>query len=189
MNRPTFLEGALVALIASLGASILFAALGGVAASGGVLRLLIPGIGLAYVLYLLGRSAERVGRITTLAAWVLVAGAAWGLGLPLVLYLLVHVGLIWLVRSLYFHASLLAAGVDLGLSGLGLAAAVWAALYTGSVLPSVWCFFLVQALFVAIPPRLPGRASRPDSDADTEDRFGCAERAADAALRKLSSVR
>ena len=188
MKRPTFLEGVMVALVASLSASVLDTALGALFGSRGVLRLLIAGIGLGYVLYLLSRSTERVGRVTTLLVWTLAAGAAWGLGLPIMLFLLVHLGLIWLVRSLYFHSSLLAATADLGLNGLSLAVAVWAALHTGSLLLSVWCFFLVQALFVAIPPRLPRRMPRPDPDAEGDDRFQRAHRAADAAIRKLSLI-
>lgn len=186
MNAPSFLEGVLVALAASLGASILQAALGTLIGDSGGLRLVIAALALGYILYLLGRSRERVGRMTSLVAWTLAAGAAWGLGLPLGPYLLVHLGLIWLVRSLYFHASLLAALADLGLQILGLAAALWALLHTGSLLLAVWCFFLVQALFVAIPPRLPRPAPPPDANGD---RFRHAERAADAALKRLASLR
>jgi len=36
------------------------------------------------------------------------------------MYLLVHLGLIWLIRSLYFYSSVLSALADLGLGGLGL---------------------------------------------------------------------
>jgi len=190
MKRPTFLEGVLVALAASLGAGVLGTALGTLFAGAGVLHLVTAVVGLSYVLYLLSRSPERVGRITTLVAWILAAGAAWGLGLPIGLYLLAHLGLIWLVRSLHFHSSLLAAVADLGLSGLGLAAALWAVLHTGSLLLGVWCFFLVQALFVVIPPRLSRRPFRPSPGAEGDEgdeRFRQAERAADAALRKRVS--
>lgn len=188
MNRPSFLEGVLVALLASIGASVLSAAFGTLFTGRVVLPWVVAGIGLAYVLYLLGRSSESVGRPTALVAWTLGAGAAWGLGIPLGLYLLVHLGLIWLIRSLYFHASLLAAAADLCLLGLGLATALWALLHTGSLLLGVWCFFLVQALFVAIPPRLPRRAGPPHLEGDP-DRFEHARRAADAALKRLTSLR
>ena len=57
----------------------------------------------------IGRSGERVGRITTVACWLAVASGAWLLGLPLVGYVLLHVGLVWLVRSLYHYSGVLPA--------------------------------------------------------------------------------
>ena len=77
MKRPTFLEGVGVAIAASLAGSVLYTAMDVVFPGGPVLRLLIAGIGLAYVIYLLSRSPEHVGRITATAAWALVAGVLW----------------------------------------------------------------------------------------------------------------
>ena len=51
---------------------------------------------------------------------------------------------------------------------------------------SLWSFFLVQALFVAIPPHL-GRRSQ--SERGPEDTFQRAHRNAEQALRRLASVR
>ena len=102
---------------------------------------------------------------------------------------MLHIGLIWLVRSLYFYASVVSALTDLGLSGLALAAAVWAVTHTGSLFLAIWCFFLVQALFVAIPHALSGKAAPGiQPAADRDDRFERAHRAAEAAVRKLSSI-
>jgi len=53
------------------------------------------------------RSGERVGRVTTIACWLAAACVAWLAGLPLVAYVLVHVGLAWLVRSLYYYSGVL----------------------------------------------------------------------------------
>lgn len=188
MKAPTFLEGVGVALTASVVGSVLFTALAPVFGSATVVRALIAAIGLAYLLYLLRRSHQRVGRVTVVAGW---AAAALAIGLwqpPLLLYLFLHITLLWLVRSLYRYASLLSALADLGLSGLGLAAAVWAAVHAGSLFLSIWSFFLVQALFVAIPPDWSGRhRTRPDGT-DPDDRFQTAYRAARAALRRLSST-
>lgn len=188
MKQPKFFEGVAVALGASLVGSVLYSALTLVFASGEVLRLLIAGFGLGYVIYLLSRSRERVGRMTVLVVWALVAIATWLLEPVLPLYLLVHVSCVWLIRSLYFYSNLLSALSDLGLTGLGLAAAIWAASHAGSLFLSIWCFFLVQALFVAIPSRLSreGRAGR--SECEGEDRFEHAHRIAETAVRKLSSV-
>jgi hypothetical protein len=187
MKQPTFPEGVAVAIAASLGGSMLFTALGLVFPGAALLRLLIAGIGLAYVVYLLYRSPERVGRITVVAAWVLVAGVLWFTQPSLLLYLFVHLVAIWLIRSLYFYSSALSAVADLGLNGLGLAAAVWAITRTGSVFLGIWCFFLVQALFVLIPKRIRHRPAAAPPGHAGEDRFQHAYRVAETAVRKLSS--
>jgi hypothetical protein len=188
MRQLTFLEGVALAFVTSAVGSILYTALTAVLPGAWVLRGLIAGIALAYVSYLLTRSRQRVGRITTLAAWMLAATGLWWLEPPLTLYLLAHGGLIWLIRSLYFHSSILSALADLALNALSLAATVWAANQSGSVFLSIWCFFLVQALFVAIPSRMGRRSSIHRPAPDDEDPFEHAHRAAQAALRRLSSV-
>jgi hypothetical protein len=188
MKRPGFMEGVALALGVSIVAAVLFTVLGPVFGGAAVLRLLIAASSLVYIVYLLARSPERVGRITTLAAWTMAALVLWWLEPPLLMYVLVHAGLIWLVRSLYFHASVLSALADLGLNGLGLVTAVWATLQAGSLFLSLWCFFLVQALFVGIPRRIGREHSDRQPGSDGEDRFQHAYRAAEGALRKLTSV-
>lgn len=186
MKRPGFFEGVGLGLVLSLVGGVLFVAFALVFSSETVLALLIALLGLAYTVYLLGRSGERVGRLTALILWFAAAGLLWLWTPILPIYLLFHLGLIWLVRSLYFHASLLSALADLALNGLALATALWAAERTGSVFLSLWCFFLVQALFVHIPSwtRQPG--SQSPNDTEDEDAFGHAHRAAEAALRRIS---
>jgi hypothetical protein len=188
MKRPDFLEGVVVALIASIGGGVLYTAGLVFFPGGGVLRVLIAALSLGYILYLLRRSPERVGRITVPAAWLVMAALTWFSAAPLAIYLLVHLGTVWLVRSLYFYSSVLSALADLCLSGFSLAAAVWALLQTGSVFASLWCLFLVQALFAAIPATLPRRPGEPQQHPDREDRFQHAHRVAEAAVRKLSST-
>ncbi|MGD8910278.1 MAG: hypothetical protein PVF13_02335 [Chromatiales bacterium] len=188
MKRPGFVEGVGVALAASVGGGVIFTVLATLFAGGFVLRMLIATLGLLYMLYLLRRSSERVGRITTLAVWLLAALGIWLLGLSLPLYLLAHLGLVWLVRCLYFHAGLIAAFADLGLVLFGLAAAVWAWLVTGSLGISLWCFFLVQALFALIPARLKSKTARNTPSAAEADPFQHAYRTAEAAVTKLSST-
>jgi hypothetical protein len=186
MRRPTFLQGVAVALIAALLGEVLFVALSPLLGTLTALQLVIASASFSYILYLLRSSAERTGRLVTLAAWLLVTVTTAWLSPPLGLYLLSHVAMIWLVRALYFHASLLTALADLGLNALAVAAVVWATLQSGSLLLALWCFFLVQALFVMIPPSMKkeGAAAVPlDNDA-----FEQARRTAQAALRKLSSV-
>ena len=187
MKQPTFLEGVGVAIAASLAGSVLYTALNTVFPGGPVLRLLIAGIGLAYVVYLLGRTPERVGRVTAAATWLLVAGALWFTHPPLLFYICAHLGAVWLIRSLYFYSSALSALADLGLNGLALAAGIWAITRTGSVFLGIWCFFLVQALFVVIPKSIRRKSGTTRAGHEHADRFQHAYRAAETAVRKLSS--
>jgi hypothetical protein len=186
MKTLTFLEGAGIALAASIAGSVAYTALSAVA-GGGALRPVVTGLALGYVLYLLARSPGRVGRVTALGAWGAAAVLVWLAAPPLALFLLLHIGGLWLLRSLFFHSSLFSAAADLGLSLLALAAAVWALVHTGSLLLGIWCFFLVQALFVAIPPSLarPAVAGRDEG----EDPFEHAHRVAETAVRRLTSTR
>ncbi|MDH5622683.1 MAG: hypothetical protein OEY74_11430, partial [Gammaproteobacteria bacterium] len=99
------------------------------------------------------------------------------------LYLLVHVGAIWLIRSLYFYAGVVPALLDLGISALSITATVWAISRSGSVFLATWCFFLVQALFVAIPPAIKKR--NVSAVINSNETFDHAKRNADRALRQL----
>ncbi len=182
MRRPSFLQGVAVALVASLAGAASFAPLASLLGPGVALRLLIPLLGLAYVLYLLSRSATRVGRVVTVAAWLAASAATWLLAPPLALYAVVHVGLIWLVRSLYLYSSVACALADLGLVVLGALVAVGTIEHTGSLFLALWSFFLVQAASAAIPTTL--QRSRP-APAAVEEPFERARRVAEAALKRI----
>jgi hypothetical protein len=183
-RRPSFARGLGAALLLAAGGAAVLAALVPWIGSGSALRAVIALCGFAYVLYVIGSSGERVGRITTIVSWCAAAGVAWLLGLPLVAYVLVHVGLVWLVRSLYHYSGLLPALADFGLGLLGVAFAAWAAQRSGSPWLALWCFFLVQAFHTLIPATLPRRDAAPDVP---EDAFARAHRNAEAAVRRLSA--
>jgi hypothetical protein len=180
---PSLGLGLVAALILSACGAALLGALAPWLGLGVALRAVIALLGFAYVLYSIGRSGERVGRITTLACWLVIASGAWLVGLPLVAYVLVHLGAVWLVRSLYYYSGLLPALADLGLTLLGAAFALWAAQRGGGAWLALWCFFLVQAFHVSIPASL-ARKSGPDAP---DDAFARAHRAAEAAVRRLSA--
>jgi hypothetical protein len=149
--------------------------------------MVIASASFSYILYLLRASGERLGRVTALAAWLLITVTTAWLAPPLMLCLLIHVAMIWLVRALYYYSSLLPALADLGLNTLAVAAVVWATSQSGSLLLALWCFFLVQALFVMIPQGM----NKPGDDAALlaeQDPFEQARRTAQAALRKISSA-
>ncbi|MFQ5981786.1 MAG: hypothetical protein ACE5KS_00280, partial [Woeseiaceae bacterium] len=185
MKRPTFFHGVVVAAVLGFFASAIVATLTPFVGLGAVVRLVIPLLGLAYLLYLLNRSAERVGRVTSLTLWSVLAIVTWWIAPPLPLYLMIHVGAIWLIRSLYFYSGVMPALMDLGLGALSVSAAVWAISRSGSVFLATWCFFLVQALFVAIPPAVKRKAVPEQNTIADGENFERARRQADAALRQL----
>ena len=185
MKRPSFLHGVIVAAILGFFASAVVATLTPFVGIGAVLRLVIPALGLAYLLYLISRSQERLGRVTTLTLGGALAAATWWIGPPLPLYLLIHVAAVWLVRSLYFYSGVLPALMDLGLNALSISASVWAISRSGSVFLATWCFFLVQSLFVAIPPAIQKKARASQDTVTESEAFERARRQADQALRQL----
>jgi hypothetical protein len=183
MNAPSFLEGAALALALSLAGTAALAALGFFLPFGLALRLMIAGLGLAYLAYLLFRSPARSGRATACLLWAALTAVAWP-G-PLAGFGLAQLAGLWLARSLCFHVRFAAILADLLLNGLALAAGLWAAGRTGSVFAALWCFFLTQAWFSSLGgPAWRGRGSDPP----TEDRFERAYRAAETALRRLSNL-
>jgi hypothetical protein len=188
MKTPTFFEGVGVAFAASVAGGVLFVTLSTLFASELVMRILVAGIAFAYLLYLLSRSGERIGRVTVLAAWSVAAVVIFFFAPSFALYLLLHIGLIWLVRALYYYSGVIPALMDLGLNALAFAAAVWAAVQSGSVFLSLWSFFLVQALFVWIPSSIRRKKDKEQPEPQEQDRFQRAHRAAQSALRRLSSV-
>ena len=189
MKRPSLFEGIAVALVAGITAAIVFPVLAIVFAPGFVLRLLIAGVSLVYLIYLLRRSEQKLGRLTVLGAWALFTTVTWLLAPSVISYTAIHLLMIWLVRSLYFYNSVLSALADLGLTGLALIAALWAWFTTGSLFLTFWCLFLVEALFVLIPRCFSGAPQQPSVTAlqIVDDPFETAHRAAEQAIRKLAS--
>lgn len=187
MKRATFINGAIVAFLFAAAGAIAFLALQPVFGAHLVLRVLIAGSAGGYVLYLLRCSDARAGRLAGPALWLAGASGIWALAPGLLGFTLAHIGMLWLVRSLYFHAGITAALLDLGICGVGFVAALAAATSSHSVFLSLWTFFLVQALFVAIPSVL--QAESPNPAASANERFRRALTAAEAAARRVYSTR
>lgn len=142
-----------------------------------------------YLLSLLVSGGSRVGRITlgTLATGILLA--ATSLGLSATAMILLAIGLIWLVRSLLYYASLLSSVLDGVLCAVSLGSALGAAMLSGSLVLAVWCFFLVQALWVRLPTSLAGLGRQRRAAAEPHshpDAFAQAYRAAEQAMRVMA---
>lgn len=189
-RQPSLFHGVVAALALSLCGAALLGALTPIVGTASAFRIVVALLGLAYLLYLLARSAERTGRIATVVLWSAASAAAWFAAPPLAAYLLLHVGLIWLARSLYHHSSVLSALADLALSVLAVAFAVWAAGRSGSPWLALWCFFLLQAFFVLLPAAIGDDAARARAGHDEDgEAFERAHRAAQAALRRMVATR
>jgi hypothetical protein len=186
MKTPGIIDGVIVAIVISLGATAASLVLGGFIAHATLFNLLLCGSTLIYLVYLLKRSKAKVGRVVVIAGWAATSLGCWLLDIPLFTQVLVQTGIIWLVRSLYFHGSILSAALDFGLVSVGLAASAWAMLNTGSLGGALWSFFLVQALFCWIPNlarKQPGDLYRNQHD---QSSFQSAHRVALDAVRKLT---
>ncbi len=186
MKRLSFLRGSVIGFGISVVGAVLFSVLSTSFSNDLVIRWIIAGAGLFYVIQLIRVSEQRVGYIATVVIWIIASAILFWWCPSLVLHLAAHTTLIWLVRSLYFYSSLLPTFTDFGFSFLSFCAAIWAAAHTGNVFLSIWCFFLVQAMCATIPEHFKKKTG--SSSVMQNDRFQQAYRRAESALSKLSSV-
>lgn len=188
MRRPTFLQATVSGLGISIVAAIGFHLFAVVLPTDLIIRGLIAGAGFITMIQLIRASGERVGLVTSVTLWTLVSVVLVWQEPPLIYYLSGHIVVIWLIRSVYFYSSVLASMLDLALCALSLCAATWAAVHTGNVFLSFWCFFLVQALHGSIPLNFNPDRINPGATFLRDTRFEQAHRVAQDALGKISSM-
>ncbi len=141
-----------------------------------------------YLGYLLVQSRARVGRIILATVSAAVLGVACLAGASSTAVALLALGLIWFVRSLLNYSSLVAACLDALLCVVSVGVALAAAGATSNAALTVWCFFLLQALWVYIPRRFTRGGSAPETADQTQqaDAFARAYGSAEAAIRCLA---
>lgn len=188
MKAPGIIDGVIVAIIISIYAAVVGLVLGSVTGFETLFSMILCGSSLIYLIYLLKRSREKPGRVVVMASWALLSIGSWFLDIPLFSQVLVQAGLVWLVRTLYFHGSLLSATLDGGLVAVGLATSAWAMINTGSLAGALWSFFLVQSLFCWIPNLNHQRSGRTAEYANNQSPFQSAHRVAHDAVRKLTQA-
>jgi hypothetical protein len=186
MKRPTFLQGVVVAFVFALAGAAAYTTLGFLLNPAVLVKLLIATFAGLYVLYLLAVIRAKTGRLAVPALWLAGAVAAWLLVPGLTLFFITHLGMVWLIRSIYFHSSVLPALLDLGLCGLSLLAAIATARHSHSIFLTIWSCFLIQALFVAIPSLIKTR--RVERGDTPEQRFNRALHSAEAAVRRMHTT-
>lgn len=187
MKQATFSEGILVALFSSVMVAVVFTIMSSVFFGVDIFRMVIAGLSFSYILYLLIRSNEKFGRVTTTVVWIVIT-LPTAIFIPsLFLYISIQLLMIWLIRSLYYYSSVLASIIDLGLTGLSVLSAVWAWTVSQSLFLTFWCFFLMQALFVYIPKKITPKKMSTIKQSMSDDKFESAYYSAELAVRKLTN--
>ena len=143
-------------------------------------------ITIAYLYYLIRRSGEKTGRVVIGSISIGVSLIALTIEMSLFEFILIELGLIWIVRSLYLRARPLPALLDGLLVIAGVLLASWGILQTQSLAIAVWCFYLVQALFIEWPDKLFTKNVDTEIETSDQQRFDQAWQVAQQAVEKLS---
>lgn len=185
MKKATFMEGVGIALISSIAVASLFTVMSSLFIGGSLFNLLIAALSFIYILYLLIRSKERVGRVSVIVIWFAITLTSLLFISSIMFYVAIQLFMIWLIRSLYFYNSVFSALLDLAMTGMSLVVAMWALSVSGSLFLTFWSFFLVQALFVYIPKNFASKKDPESSHQIDGDKFEYAYHAAEVAVGKL----
>lgn len=186
MKSPGITHGVVIAFFITLYAASVTLFLGGSVFYLTLFEVCLYGSTLIYLIYLLKHSGTPVGRIVTVSLWAVASMASSMINIPPVEQVFIQAALIWLIRSLYFHHSIVAGILDLGLILLGIAASAWAMFNTSSIAAAVWSFFLIQSVFCWIPDRKSARSLTSPMPGSHNSTFSAAYRAAIDAVRKIS---
>jgi hypothetical protein len=181
----SFTRGVVFALGFAFLSSVAFTLVGPGMPHHALVWLLVPSLCFAYLLSIGQHRYRKAGWASSLVLWCAFALLLWVVSPSLTDYLLLHVAALSSMRGLFFHKNLLSVLMDFALSLLALGTSFWAASHTGSVFLSVWCFFLVQAAFVAIPGCRTATSTR-SGTASNSQQFDLALRKAEEALRLIA---
>jgi len=199
MIKLPFLRSVVVALLISGATAVLYLSLSLIFDKVTALQACTSAATLAYVLYLLGQSDTRFGRVSTVGIFLACTFLAWLLTPSTLLLAAFNVGVIWLVRAVYYHNNVLVALADLVISVITFTAAIAAALQSNSLFLALWSFFLAQAMIVPILNYISNRVSGGENgnrDRDClsaqhdamQQNFQHAYRNAENALRRLADA-
>ncbi len=186
MKRPSLLAGIAFAFVVAIFAAPLWWGLKTTLPFFWALRIGTVVPYLAYCTYLLLAARARVGIITLPAVNLVIGVILFSLPISNSLVVSTFAVLVTLNRSLLFHRSLVSVASDGMVSGLGLMFAGYLFSATGSVPAALWSFFLVQSVFVMIPPRFSeGGLPFSSAEKDEVDPFQRSQRQAHEALQRL----
>lgn len=192
MTSISFIRSAVVALLLSVSASIIYLSIATLSDNALAIRTTISIVTLGYVLYLLSKTDVTFGKFSFISVYLVCICALLFASPALIDYALFHVGFIWLVRTVYYHNNFLYALIDLAFSVVSFTAALGATLQSQSVFMSFWCFFLGQALILPVLHYFFSKSSSSKQamrtpDTQPEQSFYRAHRTAQNALRRLAA--
>jgi hypothetical protein len=141
---------------------------------------------LAYCTYLLTAAQKRIGNLTLSAANLVVVLGLLSLPTSNAVIVTALVALVTLNRSILFHRSMVSFTLDGCVSAVGFSLAGYLFNSTWSMPAAIWGYFLVQSVFVMIPPRFSEvRGGLSMTEGDPVDPFQRSRRQAQAALERL----
>ena len=141
---------------------------------------------LSYSLYLQVAVRRRIGNLTLSATNLAMTIGLLSLPTSNSVMVSALVALVTVNRSLLFHRSILSIALDGFVSGVGLTFAGYLFTSTWSVPAALWSYFLLQSVFVMIPPRFSETSGLFSAgEEDPVDPFQRSRRQAQAALQRL----
>jgi len=175
--RPTFAQGVVIALTLSIAGAALQALLVPWFAEGFVERLLIVLLSFSYFIWV--SRGHRWGQLAAVTVWIGVALVIWLLADSSASFLFAHLALFSLSRMAFLKPGVTRCLFDIALVAAGVLVATWAATTTGSLVLTLWCFFLIQAVIGL-------RLGRSRAAPPAVDPFERSYRTAQAALKRLA---
>lgn len=186
MRRPSLLAGIAFAFAVSLFAVPVWWSLKETLPYTWAVRTIVVGSCFAYCVYLLTLAGARIGNLTLSATNLALAIGLLSLPASNSMVAAGLVALVTLNRSLLFHRSMISIALDGSISVVGLTFAGYLFNSTWNLPAAVWGYFLLQSVFVVIPPRFSLTSGAFSTEAeDLADPFRRSRRQAEAALHRM----
>jgi len=186
MKKFSLFEGVIIAALLSATGSLLYLIFTLVFSLHTSAQFSFSIIATLYAGYILARSSKPFGKLSLLTGWAGWVVAIWLINLSLIPFIIAHLLGLWLLRSVTYHSQLLPRVLDLILCAASFIIAFVALTSTNSLAFSLWCLFLTQALFSALPKHWQ-KKQKETHDNKREARFNQAFNNAESALYKLAT--
>ncbi|WP_444995242.1 hypothetical protein [Aliikangiella sp. IMCC44359] len=186
MKTISLTQSIFIGLCLSIVGAVGFQTMSWVLPEGDVLQIILSTINFVYIAYLLFNSSHKTGRLSCL---ILYSTANIILLLAFISHEILLIFLcssIWLARSIFFQKNLLASIIDALLILIGYSVALWTLSTTHSWFLTLWCFYLIQTLFIYIP-QLTRIKKKQDNSLPDNQAFQIAYKNATNAIKRIEN--